>query len=226
MSDIAFALNYTNLYEINTPGGWCRIGGGITQATLSGNEVTAQDNYYDGDGLASTDVTGGQNTFAFSGNRLYGDAAQDFIARLAMDYGAARKTGFRWTAPDGAVAYFPNATLANITPGGGDANAKGTFSFEVHGNGMPTVTAGDATNAPAGITASAVTVSVGQTANATASVTPSTANQAIFYAIEDTDIATVSSDGVVTGVTAGTTNLSVKAAGKPSVNTSVTVTVS
>jgi hypothetical protein len=225
MSDIGFSLNYTNLHEILVPGiGWQRIGAGIQTITPNGNETTDQTGYYDGEGLASTLVTGGQVTLAFSGHRKYGDPAQDYIASLALSYGAAREVEYRWTAPDGQVIQG-DAALANIVPGGGDANSKSTFSFEAHINGRPTLTAGDKDSFPTGITASAATVKVGATFKVTPTVAPATADPACAFAIEDDTIARVGSDGTITGVKAGTTNLSIKSMVLPSIGIAIVVTV-
>lgn len=225
MNDLGFALNYTNLHEIWDGSNWLRVGAGITSITPAGNEKTDQSDYYDGDGLASTLSTGGQLVISISGARLYGDPAQDYVASLMMSYGAARNSRYRWTAPNGDVIEGA-ITIANIVSGGGDAPSKGTFSFEAHFNGLPQFTAGDADTFPESITASAVNVVVGATAKVAASIAPMTASPALAYAIEDTAIATVASDGVVTGVAAGETRLSIKSMAKPSVVVAVAVTVS
>lgn len=229
MSDISFTLNYTNLYLINTtPGGpsktWERIGAGINSVEWEGNEEVSQDAYYDGEGLASSDVTGGQMVGTFEGHRKYGDPAQDFIASLMLDY-SGRKTDFRWIAPDGQTLEG-EVTVANIKPQGGDPNAKSDFGFEVHFNGMPQYTAGDANEFPESVTCSAVTVKVGASIAAGATVSPSGSSPALVYGVEDDSIATVDADGNVTGVKAGKTKLSVKSAVKPLVNVSCDVTVS
>ncbi len=166
MSDIGFAKNYTNLYEINiTPDGpektWARVAAGINSADWNGNEKTAQDDYYDGDGLGNTEVGGGQIIGTFSGHRKYGDPAQDFIASKMLDY-QGRHTDFRWTSPDGSVPEG-DVTLVNIDPQGGDPTSKSDFGFEVHYNGLPTYVPGDATTFPETVTAAAVTVAEGGT---------------------------------------------------------------
>lgn len=226
MSDIGFALNYTNLHEIEIPGrGWARIGAGIQSVDPSGNEESDQTGYYDGEGLASTLITGGQVTLAFSGHRKYGDAAQDYIASLALEYGSARNTRYRWTAPDGQ-RINGQCTIANIKPGGGDANSKSSFEFELHLNGRPTLTAGDASGFPTSITASDITAAVGASASVGAAVLPNTASNALAYAVENDEIATVSSDGIVTGIMVGQTKLSIKSMVKPSVAVEVGVSIS
>lgn len=230
MSDIAFTLNYTNLYLINTTPGeaektWARIGAGINSVDWEGNEEVSQDAYYDGDGLSSSDVTGGQMVGTFEGHRKYGDPAQDYIASTLLDYGDGRKTDFRWIAPDGQILEG-EVTIANVKPQGGDPNAKSDFGFELHFNGMPAYEAGDAAEFPEAVTCSAVTVKIGASTAAGATVTPSGASPALVYGIEDDSVATVDAEGNVKGVKAGKTKLSIKSAVKPVVTATCDVTVS
>lgn len=229
MSDIGFAQNWTNLFFINiTPNAakktWARIAAGITSASPEGNEEITQDGYYDGEGMAESEVVGGQLTYEFEGNRKYGDPAQDYIASLLLSYGEARKTDFLWIAPNGDRVEG-NATIVEIVPQGGDANSKSDFSFGVHYNGLPKFDAGKAETFPESITASKVTVNVGGEAKINAAVTPEKAAQALVYGVEDDEIATVDMDGNVKGLKAGTTKISVKSAVKPSVQAVVEVDV-
>ena len=57
------------------------------------------------------------------------------------------------------------------------------------------------------------------------SVLPEGASTRCLFAVEDTSIARVGTDGTVTGIKAGKTRLAVKCAAKPSVSTVVEVTV-
>ena len=57
-------------------------------------------------------------------------------------------------------------------------------------------------------------------------MTPEDANPKCFFASGNTAVATVDSDGNVTGVSQGETTVTVRAASKPSVMKSVNVTVS
>ena len=229
MSDIAFASNYTNLFMIDiTPSAasptWERIGAGINSVSWNGNEVVAQDPYYDGDGQSSSEVTGGQMVGTFAGHRKYGDPAQDYIAGLANQYGSKRHTSFKRIAPDGTVMEG-DVTIVNINPGGGDPNAKSDFGFELHYHRAPTVTPGTAEDFPSAISATAVSVAAGATATISPTITPSGASPAVVYAVEDDTVATVDASGKVTGVAAGETNVSIKSAALPSVKATVKVTV-
>jgi hypothetical protein len=136
-------LQSQHLFEINvTPGGtptYERLAAGLNNFEPSMNEEVAQDTYLDGDGFASSTVTGAQLIITFSGHRKYGDPAQDFIFENMLELGASRETDFRWTLPDGTKIEGP-CTIANIEGPSGDANTKGEISFEVHFNGKPTYT--------------------------------------------------------------------------------------
>lgn len=227
--DIGFAQNHTNLYAINiTPDGpdktYARVGAGINSVSWSGNENIGQDAYYDGDGLSESDVNGGQIVGTFSGHRKIGDPAQDFIASLLLSYGTSRRTDFMWTDPAGNVLEG-KVTVANINPQGGDPNAKSDFGFEIHYNGMPTFTPGDAAQFPDAVTCEAVSVAVGATVAANAAVEPEGSSPTLFYAVDDDGVATVDALGNVTGVEEGTCNLNVKSAVKPTVQKTVEVTV-
>lgn len=137
-------LQSAHRFEINvtpgtTPGTYERLGAGLNNFEPSFNEEVAQDTYLDGDGFATSTVTGAQLIITFSGHRKYGDLAQDFIFDNALELGTGRETDFRWTQPDGTIIEGP-CTIANIEGPSGDSNAKGEISFEIHFNGKPTVT--------------------------------------------------------------------------------------
>jgi hypothetical protein len=226
-----FAPNYCHVIELDvaqsaTEHDWRYALRGITSAQPSSDETTNDDTYYHNLGMTETDVEQVKASIDLSGHRMYGDPVQDFVQSLALKTGNDRRTFFRWTMPDGEFLEG-SCTLTNIVLGSGmgDANAKGDFSFTIAINEVTAHEYGDKTSVPESVDASDVSVAVGATASAAATVTPSTANQKCHYAVEDTSVATVDADGVVTGVAAGETRLSVKAASKPSVVKVVTVTV-
>ena len=76
--DIAFANNYAHILEVDiTPTAadrtWAWVGPGISNMDPNGNEKIDQSEYYDGGGMAASDVTGGQLVLSVSGHRRYGD---------------------------------------------------------------------------------------------------------------------------------------------------------
>ena len=144
-----FLLNSSVLWELDTTpettATYERLGAGIMSPDPQNNEDVDQTAYLDGDGFKTSDVTGAQFTVAFSGHRVLGDAAQDFIFDKQSKLGSSRRTNCRMTNANGNQKTGP-VTIANINGPGGDASAKGDISFEIHFNGKPTETA--ATQAP------------------------------------------------------------------------------
>lgn len=230
-SDLGFARNYANALEVNiTPGAeeptWAILSRGITSITPSGNESTEDKDYYDGYGVPTTDVTSTQIQYAVEGDRCYGDPAQDFISSLALETGEGRKTQFRHTAANGDVIEG-DCTLLSLTPnsGQGEASALGAFSCTIATDGRPSYTPANKLKLPERVEAEAVSVAVGAKQRVEATVTPETANPKCFFASGNTDVATVDSDGNVTGVKEGTCDVTVRCASKPSVMATVKVTV-
>lgn len=123
-----------------TTGKWAWLAGGINTVTPSANETTANDAYYDGGGFTETEVTGKQVQLAVSGNRKVGDPAQDFVAGKFWQFGNAVKTRVIWI--ENGVPVVAKATLTNVVPTGGAANAKQTFSFTIAFNGRPKIPEG------------------------------------------------------------------------------------
>lgn len=143
MSETGLLLQSKHLFEIDTTPSatatYARVGAGLNNFEPSNNEEVAQDVYLDGDGFATSTVTGAQLIITFSGHRKIGDAAQDFIFSKLLELGSGRETNFRWTLPNGDKFEGP-CTIANIEGPSGDANAKGEISFEIHFNGKPEFT--------------------------------------------------------------------------------------
>lgn len=230
-SDLGFARNYANALEINiTPEEasptWAILSRGITEIAPSPNESTEDKDYYDGYGTPTTDVTSTQIQYEVTGDRCYGDPAQDFIASRALETGDGRKTQFRHTSPNGDTIEG-DCTLLNLTPnsGQGEASALGAFTCTIATAGSPKYTPANKLKLPEEVTASEVTVNVGVKQKIAPSVTPTEANPKCFFASGDTDVATVDSDGNVTGVKEGTCKVVVRCASKPSVMCEVEVTV-
>ncbi|NME42915.1 capsid protein [Lactobacillus agilis] len=142
----SFILNHKVKMEIDTAGNkdisalesakWARLAAGINNVTPASNETATNDEYYDGDGWGTSDVTSKRYQFTIAGHRLNGDAAQDYIAGKQLDIGDSLKTLFKFTYPD--ESYIVGVvTLTNIQATGGAPGAKQTFSVVVVFNGKP-----------------------------------------------------------------------------------------
>ena len=106
-------LNYQNLIEIDiTPKAatrtWKPLAAGISSFDYSFNESVDQQTFMNDAGFASSFVEGKQLTFSFSGIRITGDAAQDFVASKEAELGDECLTNIQITAADGS------RSLANV----------------------------------------------------------------------------------------------------------------
>lgn len=227
-----FAPNYCHVLELDvtpdeaTPT-WKNALVGITECAPASDETVDEDDYYDNFGFDDTNVSKVKPSLALTGYRRYGDPVQDFVQSKALTTGNDRKTSYRWTHPDGTYMQG-QCTLVDLIPGSGmgEASAKGDFSYTINLDTVDVLENGTSIASPISIDAADVTVTLGASSAVTAKVEPEGANQKCHYAVEDTEIATVDTDGNVTGVAVGETTLTIKAASKPSIVKQVKITVS
>lgn len=230
--DIGFALNYqyANLLNITPEESeptWAYMGPGIEDISPDRSEKTDETEDYSTGGNTVTTVTGVTKTTSVTGKRLIGDPLQEYVASLEESFGDERKTQYRIVSPTGEIIE-EDVTLKdiNITGPNGAASDKQAISFSMARNDTPKlVQAAKGHHLPAEITVEDVTVAVGKTATVAPTVQPATASNWCLYAIEDTDIARVTADGIVTGLKAGKTRLGVRCASKPSIRATVAVEV-
>lgn len=137
-------LNYDIKAELDvTPSGteptWADIGVMTKNVTQALNEVLYQATYLADGGYGSTEVTGGQYTVTFTGDKKDGDPVSDYIFDPDVQYkwGSARKTQLRLTKGTQTITW--QVTLANITDAGGDANQPNAVTLTIHGNGKPVI---------------------------------------------------------------------------------------
>ncbi len=230
--DIGFALNYQYANLINiTPTEpektWAFIGQGIDEISPDRSEKVDEREDYSTGGNTQTTVTGVTKTLSVSGVRLIGDEAQDWIASIEEVFGGERETQYRQVSPTGEIIE-EKVTVRDIVATGsnGAASDKQAFSFTLARNDTPElIQPAKGTHLPNSVNVEAVTVAVGGSTTVTPTVTPETASNWCLFAIEDTDIARVTADGKVIGLTAGKTRLSARCAAKPSVRVTVDVEV-
>lgn len=230
--DIGSAKNYQYINEINTtPNGdaptWAWFGPGIKNISSETNETTSEDYFFDGGGDAETSVDGKARSYTVTGVRRIGDPAQEYVASLDEETGDALLTQYRVTDPTGKVIER-DVTVHEIKANDptGDANARTDFSCKLSCAGKPRIIKeSDGRALPEAVAAQAVSVEVGATATVGATVTPSDASQRILCAVENPKFAEVTPDGTVTGLAAGETTITVRAASKPSVMKQVKLTV-
>lgn len=231
--DIGFALNYMYANLLNTTPEeseptWAYMGPGIEDISPDRSEKTDETEDYSTGGNTVTTVTGVTKTTTVTGKRLIGDPLQEYLASLEEAFGDERKTQYRIVSPTGEIIE-EDVTLKdiNITGPNGAASDKQAISFAMARNDTPKlVQPAKGHHMPAEISVEdTVTVAVDKTAEVTPTVQPETASDWCLYAIEDTDVARVTADGIVTGVKVGKTRLSVRCAAKPSIRATVEVEV-
>lgn len=137
-------INYETEAFINTTPSesapvWASLASLATNMSQSFNEVLQQLAYYADKGWGSTEVTGAQMTLTLTGSVKPGDTACDYIMSDEVMYGlgASRKTHIK--LQKGKKVILWPVTLANITPGYGDANNINSLTVTVHGNGRPSI---------------------------------------------------------------------------------------
>lgn len=230
--DIGFALNYMYVTLVNitpeqpTPT-WAWVGPGITSMSNERSEKTDENEDYSTGGNTETTVTGVTASTNVEGNRLIGDMFQDWLASIEECFGNERKTQRRIVSPTGEIVQ-DEITIKDIIASGpnGEASSKQAISCVFARNDTPEIIQdAKGTHLPATVTAETITVAVDDTAQVTPTVEPATASNWCLYAIEDTSIARVTADGIVTGLKPGKTRLAIKCAAKPSVRVAVDVEV-
>jgi hypothetical protein len=141
-------INYQYGFFIDTSpiaGGpiWAEIAAGINDYKKSLNEVVQSYQYLSNNGWGASEVLGGQIITTFTGNRVRGDAAQDYIYSVGVQYGfgSARKTNYKIVAPDGSTIQGA-CTLVKVEDTGGKSVEATAISFDVNFNGLPTFSPG------------------------------------------------------------------------------------
>lgn len=135
-------INYETEAYINTAPGtdaatWASLGALTKNMAESLNEVLYQASYYKDKGWGSTEVVGAQLTLTLTGDCKPSDPAYDYITseKVMYGFGDARKTHIKVQRGEKYVIW--PVTLANITPGRGDAAATNALTVTIHGNGKP-----------------------------------------------------------------------------------------
>lgn len=146
-----FMVMYGVEVQINTqPSGtasYATIGDGITNLSEALNEVKQQMFYLINKGFGQSEITAMHPVITFSGNRLHGDAAQDYIMGLKYSLGSARKTDIKIKVfdPEDPTDVFSNytaeVTITDIQELSGATENGSDISFNLEFNGAPVVAA-------------------------------------------------------------------------------------
>lgn len=124
---------------------YATIGDGITNVSEALNEVKQQMYYLINKGFGQTEVTAMHPAITFTGHRLHGDVAQDYIFGLKYSLGSARKTDIKIKVfdPENATnvfsQYTASVTITDLQELSGATENGSDISFTLEFNGAPEV---------------------------------------------------------------------------------------
>lgn len=205
----------------------------ISDFTVSGDDVisvTGTNSSYSHTNAGYCDV------YSFNNLTYYSTDPSKAASTTPPTNGLTELTdGYTWSISDNAYATVDATTGAVSVNSLPTTNTKITLTCTVTHNGVSktatkTITIEAPKIDPTTITAQNLTVEVGKTGTIAYQLQPDGAYQDIEYAVADAIIATVDANGVVTGVKAGTTTVTLTAKKingdtSPDLTTTITVTV-
>lgn len=112
---------------------------GIKGMTFNENEQNQQGFYLCGEGFAHNEVTGAAPELVITGDRIVGDAAQDYIAGKQFLLGEDRNSSVKIIS--GGQQIECPCTIGALTTFGGETLNLNAFGCTLRFNGKPTVTA-------------------------------------------------------------------------------------
>lgn len=145
-----FLVMYGVEVQINTTpsaqaGTYATIGDGITNVSEALNEVKQQMYYLINKGFGQSEVTGMHPAITFTGHRLHGDTAQDYIFGLKYSLGSSRKTDIKIKVFDPEDStnvfsqYTASVTITDLQELSGATENGSDISFTLEFNGAPEV---------------------------------------------------------------------------------------
>lgn len=141
-------VNYGISIEIDTTPDaenptWALLADGISNITEAMNEVKQQTYYLADKGYGHTEVTAQHPAFTLTGNRVYGDAAQDYVFGLKYALGCHRKTQLRISVMNTCdsrtlyTRYIAQCTVCDLQEISGSAENLCDISITLEFNGRP-----------------------------------------------------------------------------------------
>ena len=151
--------NLLTIYNLEASIGTSKSGGASSQGTWTYaklekgldnvsealNEVVQQYFFLNDKGFARNHVTGMAPTFTFTGRRVQGDAAQDYIFGNKYKLDTNRVSSFQLKVTDKSgsapkvTTYTVDCTICNIQEYSGASTDDSAISFELRFNGAPTM---------------------------------------------------------------------------------------
>lgn len=117
----------------------------ITNIEAANTEESESVAYYHGDGTPELEVISLAKGYNVTGERYYGDPAQDLIAEMEGEVGEGRKLWHKIIRADKEVEFTGVATVSEIVVDGGEAGANEAFSCTITFDKYP-----ERTEVPAG----------------------------------------------------------------------------
>lgn len=117
---------------------WSDLCAGIKSIQTNINENVVTEQYLCGEGFAHNEVTGMAPQINVTGDRVEGDAAQDYIAGLQFKLGSERVGKVKVTT--GTKIISVDCVFTDIVTFGGDSVALKPFNCNIRFNGKPTIT--------------------------------------------------------------------------------------
>ena len=123
---------------------YSKLEAGLDNVSEALNEVVQQYFFLNDKGFARNHVTGMAPAFTFTGRRVQGDAAQDYIFGNKYKLDTNRNSSFQLKVTDNSGAspkvttYTVDCTICNIQEYSGASTDDSAISFEIRFNGAPT----------------------------------------------------------------------------------------
>ena len=111
---------------------------GIKGMQISINENVVTEQYLCGEGFAHNEVTGMAPQVQITGDRVEGDAAQDYIFGLQFKLGSERVSSVRITTSGKIITC--DCVISDIVAFGGNSAELKPFNCNIRFNGKPNVT--------------------------------------------------------------------------------------
>ena len=124
---------------------YAKLDKGLDNVSEALNEVVQQYFFLNDEGAARDHVAGMAPTFTFTGRRVQGDAAQDYIFGNKYKLDTNRVSSFQLKVTDKsgsapkATTYTVDCAICNIQAYSGASTDDSAISFELRFNGAPTM---------------------------------------------------------------------------------------
>lgn len=152
---MSFAYGLLTMYDLKAyigtsynsgTGVWtyAELADGIENITEALNEQVQQYFFLSDDGFGKNHITGMAPAFTFTGRRIFGDAAQDYIFGKKYALNGDRRSSFKFVWSDGTntSSMTCDCTIASVQEFSGSANEDCAISFEIRLDGKPVVSNG------------------------------------------------------------------------------------